>query len=311
MILRIAMMLLFTVSCGKKEAQAIGGAALEGVFRYIQSQLVEEFLSSSSGTVTSLDLSNDEGEADIGDSLLFTGIALGSVSCEIADRLVLALERMQDVNEGYLVRFNPLPAEYKKNPVSRDGAIGALFGLVRAEKRCPELSKRIKGVKEKWKAAIGSSLFLHPNSSALITPQLQFWIDAAYGKGMNAAKYSLFMSSALVTAQQIKEKKSACYPVHLETLQFLTMEVQGVKLTKEDKKNWCSITDGMGLMLTDWYCGRSSERAKAWLKYPETSQHIYMHQRCSWESPDVGSLRSPRVDYLVLYRLMSEGSNPF
>ncbi len=299
-------------SCGKK-AGDVGGSSspTDQLFNFIESALVKEFISEAASMVMALDEDDDDADADLGDSLLFTGTALGVVSCKVADRFLTGLERMQDVNAGYLVRFNPLPPEYVTNPVSRDGVIGVLFGLSRAEKRCPDLQARIQTIKTRWKAAIGSSPFLHPKSTAVITPSLKFFMDVSYGSQMSTPEYTVFMASIFTTAESIKLKKSACYPIHLQTLEFLTLEVHGKSLQDTDKKHWCSITDGMGLMLTDWYCGRNSEKTKSWLKSPENSQHVYMHQRCVWESPDIGSLRSPRVDYLVLSRLMKEGSHPW
>ncbi len=305
---RLFLVMLAFSSC--KRAPEVEPIPYASEFSHYESRLMDFFLSERDFVVSRTE---DDGMDDQGDSLLFSGIALGVVSCDKVPRLLSALKSSQETFRGFLVRFNPLPPEYitGKNYVSRDGAIGALFGLVRAAKRCPEQNALIQTVMDDWRAAVGSSYLLHPKSVAVLTPSFRFFWDAAHGHEMSNGEYGFFMATNLFTAEAIRSNRSACYPVNLQLLEFLTLEVMGRRLELADKRKWCETTDGMGNLLADWYCGRGTEAIESWLANPEQSSHVYAHQRCGWESPDIGSKKSPRVDFLLLSRLLNEGSNPW
>ncbi len=248
-----------------------------------------------------------------GDSLIFTGVLLGNMPCSKIDPILAGLERMQSNHKGFLVRFDPLPQEYiaDKNFVSRDGATGALYGLVKAAKRCPDKADRISSILATWKEAVGNSLLLYPNASvqAAITPAFKVFWKFAHGDKITSFDYQVYVANMIVTAKIIKESRSACYPVHLETLQNIVFEEKKMALLRADKAAWCELSDDMGLMLTDWYCGREKDSLRAWLKNPEDSPHTYMHQRCSWEESDASGISSPRVDFIALYQQILEGTS--
>ena len=306
--LRLWMFIILAISCGKKSSKIDPDNNVPGDNRYYENRIVT-FL--ENGFVVS---KGKNGELhDQGDSLLFTGLLLGALPCEQIQTILDAFERMQDHFNGFLVRIDPLPDEYLRdeNFISRDGASGALYGLIRASKRCPESSSRISLILSKWEDAVGDSLLLHPKSKAIITPSFKVFWRLAHGKGINTLEYELYMASTLITAKLIEDNKSACYPIHLETIQNLVFEIKGRPILRVDKDKWCAITKDMGLMLTDWYCDRHTDQLKLWMKNPEISPNVYMHQRCTWESPDGVDILSPRVDYLLLYRHILEGSDPW
>lgn len=280
-------------------------------FENMQDRLVSNFL--LDGFVISKD-KNGQPE-DQGDSLLFTGLTLGVLDCElIGSRNLLApFERMQDNFSGYLVRIDPLPEEYRLNgnTISRDGATGALYGLQLAKRRCPALSQRIDHILSRWKDAVGSSLVLYPKSLAgIITPSFRTFWKVGHGVGISDIEYEEYIVSGLATIEIIKASHSACYPIHLQTIQHLTFEIMHRPILKRNKDEFCALTKGFGLLLTDWYCGRSGDDLKLWLDNPEQSKHVYMSQRCTWENGDADDKLSPRVDFLVLYRHIMEGSSP-
>lgn len=298
---------LMLVSCGKKAHDVEPSEALGDVQFYEERAI--SFL--EQGFVVAK--GQDGSLRDQGDSLLFTGLLLGSLSCEKLEVILSSFERMQNRFGGFLVRIDPLPNEYAEggNFISRDGATGALYGLVRAAKRCPAQQWRIASILNRWEDAVGSSLLLHPKSTAVITPSFRVFWRLAHGHSINDLEYQLAMASSLATTKIIKDNKSACYPMHLQTIQNLLFELRGRPLLAGDKKLWCELTDGMDLLLTDWYCERRKPEIDAWLKDPSRSPSVYMHQRCSWESPDGEGINSPRVDFLVLYRHVLEGSDPW
>ena len=303
--------LLLLSACKKAKEISPNDTPSPSLFELSEAKLMDIFRSQLGFIVT-----KDENGEDIdqGDSLLFTGLAMGVVSCESVGRFIVALEDMQIENSGYLIRFNPIPNSYfvDKNMVSRDGATGALFGMIRASQRCPQYKAEIESIMLRWHSVVGNAVFLHPQATkAVMTPTFKSVFDLAVGKGMGKAEYGLLIASDFVTIKGIKANKLACYPVHLETIEFLIMEMRGVYLENADKVKWCDITSGMGLMLTDWYCDRNLASIKSWLNEPDKSPNVYMHQRCTWESPDLKNSISPRVDFLLLHKLINEGSAPW
>lgn len=294
------------LGCSKAQHVPPETKNVPGDFRFYEERLVNDFV--PGGFVVSK--AGGE-ERDQGDSLLFTGVALAAIDCDLAPTILDGLEAMQSVWGGYLVRFHPIPQEYieKHNVITRDGATGALYGLVKVAKRCPDLAIRANAILTRWRDAVGDAFFLHPEGrKGLITPSFKAFWKVAFGEKISDLEYGLFIGSALVTAASIKNARSACYPVHLQTLQNLTLESQGRPLLAADKAAWCDLTADMGLYLTDWYCQRDGDKLLQWLKNPEESQHIYVHQRCSWEQSDGDGVASPRVDFLTLFENVKNGS---
>jgi hypothetical protein len=278
-------------------------------FAKYQSRLLGEFL--TDGFVISKEQNGSP--TDQGDSLLFTGLTLGVLDCEKTGFLLAPIERMQDNFSGYLVRIDPLPEEYRLNgnTISRDGATGALYGLQLAKRRCTALTDRIDHILARWKDAVGNSLVLYPRSLAgIITPSFRTYWKVAHGIGISDIEYEEYIVAGLTTIAFIKSQKSACYPIHLQTIQHLTFEIMGKPIFKRNKDEFCALTKGLGLMLTDWYCGRNGDDLKSWLSNPDQSKHVYMSQRCTWENGDADDKLSPRVDFLVLFRHIEEGSSP-
>lgn len=301
---RSLLIFLIILSCGKSK-QIDPDPFVVGDINVFEDRLLGSFL--ENGFVVSKE---DNQSVDQGDSLVFTGMALSSLSCEKIEPILHGLEQMQDHFGGYLVRFDPLPREYieSRNYISRDGATGLLYGLVRVLKRCPNQAARISSIKKKWQEAVGNSFLLHPNSTAVITPSFRTFWKVGHGIGISDLEYEEYILSTLFTAQLIQSNKSSCYPIHLETIQNLTFEEMGKPIFKRNKDQFCKITNNMGLMLTDWYCGRNIKELKSWLQDPNKSPNFYMHQRCSWEQVDGLNKLSPRVDFIVLFRHILEGS---
>ena len=200
--------LFFILSCGKsKPVDKVDDSQSLPLFVKYQDRLLGEFL--TDGFVVS---KGQHGEIeDQGDSLLFTGLALGVLDCEvIGSRFFLApFDRMQDNFSGYLVRIDPLPEEYRQgnNFISRDGATGALYGLQLAKRRCPALAPKIDPILARWKDAVGNSLFLYPKSLAgIITPSFKTFWKVGHGIGISDIEYEEYIVSGLTTIVLIKSQ---------------------------------------------------------------------------------------------------------
>lgn len=296
-------------ACGKSKPIDSIDPGQSFLFQSYENRLISDFL--LNGFVISKNQQNQP--QDQGDSLLFMGLALGVLDCNLLDQFFLALDRMQDNFGGHLVRIDPLPEEYRQGNdfISRDGATGALYGLQLAKRRCPASASKIDHILARWKDAVGDSLVLYPKSLAgIITPSFRTFLKVGNGIGISDIEYEEYIVSGLVTAELIKTNHSACYPIHLQTLQHLTFELMGHPILKRNKDEFCSLTKDMGLMLTDWYCGRNTDALKFWLDHPEQSKQSYMLQRCIWESVDATDKSSNRVDFLVLFRHIQEGTKP-
>lgn len=279
-----------------------------GNFLKYQETLIKEF--QNGGFVIAKN--RQSGAADQqGDSLLFSGLALSVVDCHYVPLFLEGLEHMQDAWLGYLVRYLPLPQNFveKHDVVTRDGISGAMYGLVKSRERCPEFNDRIEHILDRWKEAVGSSYFLHPQAlNGIITPTFSTFLDVIYGRGMGEDDKLMWMMSAGATAAGIIAEKGACYPIHLQTVQNLALENEGHPMDDFGKKSWCKLVSGRGLLLTDWYCGHDLTEVYKFLVAADEAANFYMHQRCSWEERDGENRLSPRVDFLLLYRLMEEGS---
>lgn len=285
-----------------------GDLNVGGDFSRYQERLMKEFL--ADGFVVAKDKHTGKPH-DQGDSLLFTGISLGVVDCDSAPTFLTALEKMQDDWDGYLVRINPLPSEFIENDdtITRDGATGALFGLVKVASHCPALAPRANAIKKRWYDAVGDAWHLHPDGkNGLMSPSFKVVWDVANDVEMSYLDYAVYMSSTLITSKVIAENKHSCYPVHLETLQHLILESKGFPILKADKESFCRITSPMGLRLTDWFCERNTDTLKSWLDDPASSKQTYVHQRCVWESENSADKLSPRVDFLILFGNLQRGS---
>ena len=245
---------------------------------------------------------------ELGDSLLWTSLALAALPCEEATQLFNAVYRSAYYRSGALVRFEPLPAEYQRDPASRDSEVGAMLGISVYASRCQNpVAKSLWQLHSRFVAQNG----WHVNSvgdptKTLMSPALEYvfsrvsdqlggqWLDITGGP-------EVFESGLIANVESVRASHSACYPVHLSTLQILLLATLNKPITPFSRGLFCSATEGMDLPLTDWYCERTNGRA--YLSSFVLNQYEYRHQRCgSWEGPDGGGLESPGLDWLIMYK---------
>lgn len=257
-----------------------------------------------------------EGESscyDMGDSLLFSGLALAVLPCAGGAPVLAAIEASQESRGGLFVRYEPLSPDYSGNENSRDGITGLIFGLATRARHCPDDKNLIAGMWQRYRTALGPNpLALYPgNLHAVVTPPFAAVLEQgdhllAGGESPPFARRVLWEAAAAKGAQATVEDHGACFTVHLETLQALLF---GAAASGDFHKGFCQGTAGAGLALTDWYCGTGAEAVKSWLSTYQPNQMVYRHQRCSWETetPRPGT-DGPALDWLMLYTLAKEGS---
>lgn len=235
-----------------------------------------------------------DGYRDEGDSLTWSGEAMG-VSCAQAERTLAALEAMQDKEAGYYVRVDPLPVQYvdELNVVSRDGWISVAYGMTRVWRRCPDLQARMAASWQRAQAAVGDSVWLHPNAlQALVLPSFRYLTDAidAFSQGdwpaASTARRLSFELATEATVHSVVASKSPCYPLHLVFSEILSLSAVGLPISTNAKRDLCEVTKSTGLINWRWYCQDESEAVESWLEKYRPNQLVYAHQRCSWESED-------------------------
>ena len=253
---------------------------------------------------------NEEFEIkDEGDALLWSGLGLSSLSCENAEIIFEEIADSVDYFEGGLVRIDPLPQSYFNDPTSRDMETGAIFGLTNYYRRCGD--ERVIHVLQKHYRFINDNGFqLFPvgdPTKISITPAFGYYMNLMFSKYLGVLKPSaldkaMYESAVIADSAFIKSSLTACFPVHLGTLQLIQMDFIQENVSKTTKRSFCSITEMMDLPLTDWYCNRLS--VADFLDQYDLTQS-YRSQRClKWEEIDSEG-HFPALDWLLIYRLAS------
>lgn len=213
-----------------------------------------------------------------GDSLLWTGMALGTLTCSEGDTVEDALTAM--LESGKIYRH---PNEQDR-AVSLDGELGLLWGIAKRAERCPES-------KDHWARVI--ELYEPQNLGAsfdvvLGAVRYRLGLDAAPGLARVDGLANLVAGwAALVVA-----KKAAGYRIHLGWLALGTVGNKGAA--------FCAATPGAGMDLINLFCGRGE--LFPWIDAFEYNRWEYHHQRAKWESEDGNGLVTPGLDLLVALR---------
>lgn len=242
-----------------------------------------------------------------GDSALWTAIAMASLPCDkgqvFEDALVGSILR----NGGRVLRFDPLPASYVGNETSRDMETGAVFGFAMRARKCPDRRDALKKAWSEHRSFVKKQGRLHEggNWNFVMTPVLEFvWdlVGHAFDLGDRPGKAAMaaFEAGIVANAVSISKKGGACYPLHLNTLMLVTAARLGLPVTELTKREFCHETRGMGLPLTEWYCGREYQSFLRDFKY---NAYEYSHQRCTRESADGDDGQTPAVDFLIMKSL--------
>lgn len=244
-----------------------------------------------------------------GDSLLWTGVAAGSLDCGEAQPFLQALVWKINETGGYLERFDPLPQEYRDrhDEITLDGEIGAMYGVAKYVERCgwnPELKDAWRKHAE-WVNAHGGQL--HPDSGAKLVADLDFpWDLLAESAGVKREKgwdKTKFEMAVTGWASGVVAAHEACYRIHLGFLSFLAADALGESPSSNARSSFCYITKNADIPLVDWWCGKLDPTN--WLVGFEFDRWEYRHQRCgAWEAPDgKEGLQTPGLDFIIFHDL--------
>lgn len=244
-----------------------------------------------------------DAEEHHGDSLIWTGMALGVLPCDKAPKVETALLAMLEAADGGLYRHPTKPDD-----VSQDGALGFYWGVAHYLTRCPD---RLDAWREPLArhAALGD-FQLNRNSTAQIYPEYDLARDSLFyfaGVGpqpdsgrLDTLGKEVAGSAFLVKlANRTGQDADGCFRVHIGLLALETVAVLGQELGGETRGRLCEEATGIGLETMDAYCGKWGP-LMAYLDAFQYDQWEMAFQRCDWESPDGGgNLKTPAIDRLV------------
>ena len=293
---------LLNLSCGKAEDEELPeepSTPIEQIYDEASERLVDKFLENDRVVSRGVDKKPE----NVGDSLVFSGLALYALPCSMGDRIERQLIHEILTEDGALMRHPTL----SRDDASLDGALGLYFGIAERIKRC-------QGSKEAWKPAIkkhlefvsSHDLKLNPRSDSKLEKYFDYvlyLLGSELGvktKPTDDVKTLLSLEIGLWAKACVVSKKS-CFRVHLGLLALKTIESLGENIPDPLKIEFCKVTNGIDMPTVDHYCKRGD--LKAWIDEFDYNIWEYRHQRCGqWEKPDANGYETPALDYLVAMR---------
>ncbi len=247
---------------------------------------------SDSGWVVSRNAEN--GAEHLGDSLIWTGMAMGDLDCVRGDAQEASLIAMLHETGGKIYRHPSLKTE-----ASMDGAMGLYYGVARRIARCGDTwSAPLIELPEFWVNPLDTSGEARlPAEFTYVRDLLGFKVGvlpepASSRKGALEAEVSAWALGSLAD-------KSSCFRVHLGLLALQTIEALGGSVSQTGRNAFCSVTKTAGLPTVDLWCGRPTTFL-ADFKYNDWEVRS---QRCpAWETPDGAPFTTPAVDLITFLR---------
>lgn len=262
--------LLFALACAPREI--LREAAPDGAYaRFLEAETRLLNMTEPHGWVVSR---HQDGTIEhTGDSLLWTGMALGVLTCQGGNAPKSALTEM--LAAGKLFRH---PAEPTR-AVSLDGQLGFLWGVTKRHERCGDGAPLLQ-------------LYRPDNLGAFHVVLEKARYDL--GIGPNPDPDSMRGLPTLVAgwAAAVVAKRAAAYRIHLGWLALSVLGDPGAGL--------CAVTARAGMPLINSFCGRDS--LGPWIDAFEYNRYEYALQRAKWESEDGSGLETPGLDLLVALR---------
>lgn len=214
----------------------------------------------------------------IGDSLIFTGVALGVLGCAEALPVEAALLKMLRDTGGHLYRH---PRDSRA--VSLDGHLGFYWGVYKHVQRCPESLPS-------WAEAM--RLHIPNELDGKFRPVLDVLL-AKLGLGEPPSEEIRGNLGATVAgwAFVVVSARAAAFRLHLG---FLTLDVIDAP---KAKVTFCGDVRQAHMPLLEQFCGRPG--LAAWTQAFRYDVWEYQHQRAVWESPDGNGRKTAALDYLV------------
>lgn len=240
----------------------------------------------------------------MGDSLLWTGIAMAATTCEDGQIFADRMRTMLKENAGALVRYEPLPENYKDgNEISFDGATGLYFGILARLVRCPS---NIADWDAIWPVHLDflerNYEYLHPNSTAAVEPPfnaLRDIISHKLGRGdmPGGVRLSALEAAATGWAYAVVKVKEPAFRIHLAWLYMRSLERVNA-LSEGGRNGFCAAAKPAKLPLVEIWCGRMA--VTDW-KFT-LNEYEYQSQRAAWEKPDGKGYDTPGLDRILALR---------
>lgn len=277
MLIILALIALVT-ACGRQDAEPRVDAPTEIVAKFDEASGRLLAMTEPHGWVVSRWL--DEGAVEhTGDSLLWTGVALGVLACGGGEAPEDALVAM--LTDGNLYRH---PSEAARE-ASLDGQLGLWWGIIKRVERCPES-------REKWAAALENYEPVNvPEAFNVVLEEARYRVGI--GAAPSAVRVSGLAHIVAGWASVVVASKKAGFRLHLG---WLSLSALGA-----DNGSYCAATRGAGIPLVEHFCGR--EPLFDWIDQFQYDVWEYRHQRAKWEDPDgKPGLATPGLDLLVAIR---------
>lgn len=227
----------------------------------------------------------DDGRAErVGDSLIWTGIAMAALPCADGEPYEAALQQMLTSTGGHLYRHPSLPSEW-----SLDGALGLYYGVSERVKRC--------------NSATWGPLMVQHAAAVELPPRfdvVRSALIAELGAGPAPSEHDRGELGTEVAAWALADvvTRSAAFRLHLG---FLALSVVDAP---KGKAAFCGAIGRAKMPLLDHFCGKGG--LAEWTAAFHYDAWEYAHQRSpAWETPDgAPGLHTPALDYLLAYQLL-------
>lgn len=291
--MRLFFIFIFLVACGshKTAPKTDPSPDISTLYSSASARLISML---DSGWVVSR--YDDKSMEHQGDALIWSGIAMASLSCEQGEIIESALiDAIVNAN-GSLYRHPSLP-----NQISMDGAIGLYRGIAHRIKAC--------GKADAWKHAMELHIaipddILNSDSNVGLPPEFTYVRDLVAARTTGGPDPSLARMDALTAevtgwALGVVQSKSPCFRINLGFQSLKAAEELGINV---DHGPFCLATKDVHLAQVDTWCDRPG--AETWIRNFKYDEWEYAHQRCvAWESPDgKPNLHTPGLDLIELLK---------
>ncbi len=215
--------------------------------------------------------------ADQGDSLLFTGLAMGTLDCARGAVPEAALSTMLRENHGVPYRHPTIKGEY-----SLDGLLGLWWGIDQRIKRC--------GARDVW-----ASLLTEHKTAVSIEPFFGIVLDQVMGGVPSLNDRGRLGAEVTAWAIGTVSARAAAYRLHLG---YLTLSIVDAP---KGQGTYCEAVKDAKILLIEHFCGRPG--LAQWIDGFAYNRYVYAFQRAEWEGPDGRpGLATPAIDLLMAIR---------
>lgn len=246
----------------------------------------------------------DGSPAHVGEGLIWTGLLLAALPCDLGDtveaHLIDAIER----HDGALVRYEPLGEYEGGREVSADGALGLYRGIAHRTEVCGTGSAWTNALRlhQGYIKAHGGRLNANAEANlgvfADVLRLVASRVPGSSDGGPSDQSLRSILQAVTAWSAGVTATKAACFRIHLGWLALRTLETSGYSVSDGDRQRLCFATAKTDIPVLDHWCGRGD--LKGWIEDFEFNRFEYAFQRCPrWEDPDGDGDETPGLDYLI------------